>query len=142
MYARMGVQEYYFFTPNPDEIPEAPRLLGWREINGRAIPIEPDEQGRLWSEFLQSWLVSDGYNLRLYDRSGHRRLTEAEAERKARSGALAAADQALAQAQDARTAAQEAQAARRAAEARSARLEALLKARGIDTGSSPDDTAP
>ncbi|MEI7556732.1 hypothetical protein, partial [Candidatus Chlorohelix sp.] len=51
---------------------------------GEAAPIEPDEQGRLWSEELESWLAADGLFLRLYDRNGAMRLTKGEAEREGR----------------------------------------------------------
>ncbi|MEI7554232.1 hypothetical protein, partial [Candidatus Chlorohelix sp.] len=43
-------------------------------------PIEPDEQGRMWSEELESWLIEDGGYLRLYDHTGAMRLTKGEAE--------------------------------------------------------------
>ena len=39
-----------------------------------------DGQGRLWSQYLESFLVPDGKWLRLYDNMGQRRLTQAEAE--------------------------------------------------------------
>ena len=40
----------------------------------------PGPDGRLWSVQLDSWLVPDREYLRLYDRQGHLRLTQAEAE--------------------------------------------------------------
>jgi len=44
----------------------------------KEMPIGPS--GSLWSPHLQSWLVPDGANLRLYDHAGQMRLTHAEAE--------------------------------------------------------------
>lgn len=44
--------------------------------------------GRLWSPHLSSFLVPDSAYLRLYDRSGRLRLTEAEAEAEARRAAM------------------------------------------------------
>ena len=117
-YAAMGVEEYYFFTPDPGAIRGSPRLLGWRGVGGRAVPVELDEQGCLWSEWLQSRLVPEDHDLALYDIAGSRRLTAAEAA-EARSDRLVAEKSA-------------AEAAERAAQARSDRLEALLKAHGID----------
>jgi hypothetical protein len=46
----------------------------------RPMPIGPD--GRLWSNHLESFLVPDEAYLRLYDRYGQLRLTEAEEERR------------------------------------------------------------
>ncbi len=42
------------------------------------LPV--DAGGRLWSPSLDSFLVPEREYLRLYDRNGQRRLTEAEAE--------------------------------------------------------------
>lgn len=42
--------EYFFYDP------DARRLYGWRLRSGRYEPIEPDANGRLWSEVLQLWL--------------------------------------------------------------------------------------
>jgi hypothetical protein len=52
----------------------------------RAMPV--DVSGRLWSPSLDSFLVPEREYLRLYDRNGQPRLTEAEAEAR-RAEALA-----------------------------------------------------
>ncbi len=39
----------------------------------------PDQEGHLWSQRLESFLVPDGVYLRLYESNNQRRLTEAEA---------------------------------------------------------------
>ncbi len=44
----------------------------------RAMPLHLD--GRLWSRYLESFLVPDGEFLRLYDTAGQLRLTKAESE--------------------------------------------------------------
>ena len=43
-----------------------------------------DQRGWIWSAELESWLVSDGSLLRLYDRDGLMRMTEGEAQRAAK----------------------------------------------------------
>jgi len=83
-YARMGVQEYFAYDPNEPALPRSKsrRLFGWQLDPQRGImrPLTPGAGGELWSEQLQSWLVSDGAYLRLYDRDGQLRLTGQEAE--------------------------------------------------------------
>jgi len=84
-YERMGIPEYFVCDPHPVQVwkyqwLERGRLVGWRfdPIVRRFDPIEPDEQGRLWSEGLDSWLVMEGHGnreLHLYDQSGNLRLT-------------------------------------------------------------------
>lgn len=82
-YYRMGVEEYYLYDPEaPQHLKyKGRRLVGWQLNRDKKMleEIQPDEQGRLWSEQLQSFLVPEGDNLRLYDSEGQRRLTEAEA---------------------------------------------------------------
>jgi Uma2 family endonuclease len=79
-YAAMGVQEYFLYDPNePPLWRMGSRLMGW-QVQGDLRELEVDEQGRLWSEQLESFFVPDGEFLRLYDRDGHRRLTKEEAE--------------------------------------------------------------
>lgn len=65
------------------------RLRGWRLTEGALVEQAPDEQGRLWSSELESYLVADGALLRLTDRDGQLRLTEGEAERAAKEAAWA-----------------------------------------------------
>ena len=85
-YAALGVQEYYAYDPN--EPPNWPtghgRLRGWQRTNSGFIEQPPMRDGRLWSPELASWLIPDGFYLRLADRVGVIRLTEGEAERLAR----------------------------------------------------------
>ena len=89
-YAQMGVEEYFAYDPNEPPLRRrtAPRLYGWHLSPGtgkpqmQALPV--GSQGRLWSAHLDSFLVPDGELLRLYDRQGHLRLTQAEDEAEAR----------------------------------------------------------
>ncbi len=83
-YAAMGVQEYFAYDPHkrPLAPATAQRLFGWRlhprEATMRQLSLR--QRGYLLSIELDSRLVPDGRWLRLYDRSGHLRLTEAETE--------------------------------------------------------------
>jgi Uma2 family endonuclease len=87
-YARMGVEEYFAYDPHDPPLARATarRLFGWQlDKNARVmreIPMEPG--GRLWSPHLDSFLVSEGEYLRLYDSHGQLRLTAADAEAEAR----------------------------------------------------------
>ena len=86
------VAYYYDFHPTDD--PNEPRigretarrLFGWQLDQTRRamreMPVGPG--GRLWSPQLDNFLVPDAEFLRLYDRTGQRRLTQAEAEAEAR----------------------------------------------------------
>ncbi len=82
-YARMGVQEYYAYDPNEPSIRRGTvsRLMGWQlDSNGkRMVEMTANQDGWLWSEQLESWLVPDQSYLRLYDRQHHLRLTGEEA---------------------------------------------------------------
>ncbi|HZU00089.1 MAG TPA: Uma2 family endonuclease [Ktedonobacteraceae bacterium] len=81
-YAHMGVQEYFAYDPHkcPLALATAQRLFGWRLSPRDATmrPLSRRQRGYLLSIELDSRLVPDGRWLRLYDRSGHLRLTEAE----------------------------------------------------------------
>ncbi len=84
-YALMGVQEYFAYDPNepPLRRDTSRRLFGWQLDKGRPeMPVDPD--GRLWSPHLDSFLIPDMDYLRLCERNGQLRLTEAEAEAEAR----------------------------------------------------------
>jgi hypothetical protein len=85
-YPRIQVREYFAYDPNvPQYYDIAPvRLKGWRYENGQPIEIQPNDEGWLWSNELDSYLVPDGTILRLHDREGNRRLKESEAERAAK----------------------------------------------------------
>jgi Uma2 family endonuclease len=82
-YALMGVEEYFFYDPDdsPNWKERRHKLLGWHfnKATGAIREIPADEQGRLWSQHLESFLVPDGMYLRLHDHNHQRRLTEAEA---------------------------------------------------------------
>jgi Uma2 family endonuclease len=66
--------------------PDADRLYGWRLIDRDYTPLEPDENGRLWSAELDGWigrwkgvyLGQDAVWLRLYDAEGNLLPTEGE----------------------------------------------------------------
>src|SRR5881227_544329 len=83
-YARMGVQEYFAYDPHEPPIPRSAnrRLFGWKLDQNRQSMKEMSigPSGSLWSPHLQSWLVPDVANLRLYDHAGQLRLTHAEAD--------------------------------------------------------------
>ena len=94
IYAKMGVSEYYAFDPRPTamrprEEREKPPLRGWSCAEGVAHEMQADQQGRMWSPALESFIVADQNYLRLRDASGARRLTGEEAERAAKERALA-----------------------------------------------------
>ena len=95
-YRLLGVKEYFAYDPVgfwQRGGRGMSRLRGWRYIDGKTQEIKPDEQGRLFSEELDSYLVEDGGYLRLYDRQGNRRLTKTEAAQAARDQAQTARDQ-------------------------------------------------
>lgn len=88
IYSRMGVKEYLFYDPRP-EVSDPSRLLGWRTAHGRPAVLRPDEEGRLWSDVLESYLSTDGVRLQLTSRMGEPRLTDAEAAEQERDELLA-----------------------------------------------------
>ena len=81
-YAHMGVQEYFAYDPYEPLLPESGsrRLFGWQldPDKRRMKAMSPASDGSLWSQHLESRLVPDGYNLRLYDEHNQMRLTGAE----------------------------------------------------------------
>lgn len=88
-YGLMGVSEYFFYAPDPLVLGKQfvfSQLLGWQwnQTTGKMEQMQPDEQGRLWSQQLESYLVPDGTHVRFFDRWGHLRLTGEEAERQAK----------------------------------------------------------
>jgi len=92
-YGLMGVKEYFAYDPNERSLlskETSRRLWGWQLDKGsgqmRTMPAQVD--GRLWSRYLESFLVPDREYLRLYDTAGQLRLTKAEAEAR-RAEALA-----------------------------------------------------
>ncbi len=74
----LKAKEYIVFDPHEKQLWQGSRLKAWRLQNNEYVPLPEDEQGRLWSEVLQSWLVVEGRYLRLYDAQGERRLTQLE----------------------------------------------------------------
>jgi Uma2 family endonuclease len=80
-YQQWGVAEYFAYDPRPRRRKKTePRLWGWRRNQGGVFEeIKAQADGRMWSEQLDSWLVPDGENLKLYDQQGNLRLTKAEA---------------------------------------------------------------
>jgi Uma2 family endonuclease len=80
-YARMGVKEYFAYDPHLPPLlrTTSRRLWGWQLVRRTMREIEPQPDGSLWSQYLESFLVPDGHFLRLYDNEGQRRLTQAEA---------------------------------------------------------------
>jgi Uma2 family endonuclease len=87
-YASMGVEEYFVYDPHdPPSWRDIPRrLVGWQldRATQAMRELSPDEQERLWSVQLDSWLVPDQMYLRLFDRYHHLRLTGEEAQAQAR----------------------------------------------------------
>jgi hypothetical protein len=87
IYGDIGIKEYYAFDPYEPLLPLSSKqggpLFGWhrdaRTGLMREVALKPSG---IWSPGLDSYLVPDGEYLRLYDRSGNRRLTEAEQETK------------------------------------------------------------
>jgi len=89
IYARMGVREYFVFDPQPglgvwtNQWRAKERLIGWRlQADGSYVELAKDEQGRMWSEELESWLVLDpakNEQLLLYSAEGELRVNKAEA---------------------------------------------------------------
>jgi Uma2 family endonuclease len=83
LYAEMGVTEYYAFDPHKRYASYRTRwqeqgpLLGWHYKSPDHYYRVRPENGRMWSEQLDSWLVVDGKLLRLYTRDGQLRLDEA-----------------------------------------------------------------
>src|SRR5437588_5934614 len=70
-YAQMGVVEYFAYDPHEPTVVNRgmPRLWGWRrdKSSTEMVRLVADAKGRLWSEELESWLVPEGPDLRLYD---------------------------------------------------------------------------
>ncbi len=127
-----GVSEYFAYDPQRLWQNATTQLRGWRYQNGLMLELQPDSQGRLWSEELESWLTPDGAYLRFYDRDGKLRLTAREAalEEKAEADLRRAEAQQLAQTakRRAQVAQQHAQAAQLQTEGeRTAKEAALLQ---------------
>ncbi len=78
-YEAWEIAEYFAYDPRERKSEsQAPRLYGWRLVGGKYEQLKADSAGRMWSEQLDSWLVPDEKMLRLFDRDGNQRLTDAE----------------------------------------------------------------
>lgn len=89
-YGQMGVQEYFVYDPKRLQLWSGARLRGWLyNSEGQVQPVEADENGWLWSNELQAWLVDDRPYLRLYDSQKQLILTKAEAQQTALQELLA-----------------------------------------------------
>src|SRR5712691_8327226 len=135
-YAQMGVQEYFAYDPNVPALRRAAsqRLFGWQlgTDNPQMSALSAGADGRLWSAHLESFLVPEGELLRLYDRQGHLRLTQAETEAEARRAETRRAEiEARARRVETRRAEIEAE-ARRAETKRAEILAEKLRSLGID----------
>ncbi len=87
-YESWGVKEYFVYDPRSRiRKRKEPVLKGWRLAGGRYEPLELEENRRMWSEELDSWLVVDGKSIWLEDRLGQRWLNEGEEEKAERQAA-------------------------------------------------------
>lgn len=133
-YGIMGVSEYFAYDPNVPQVWNnvSTRLRGWRYAEGKAQEIPPDEQGWLWSEELQSWLVPNNCLLQLHDSEFRLRLTDYEAQEQATKMAEAREQAALEREQVALVEKEKAQAEKEKAQAELAKLLERLRQQGID----------
>ena len=85
-YERGGVPNYFVFDPNrpqawDEEWRKQGRLLGWQlDETGHYIAL-PLIDGQMWSKQLDSGLMVQGTNLRLFDPRNQLRLTQSEYDR-------------------------------------------------------------
>lgn len=85
LYAKWGVKEYFVYDPRPrTRKTKMRRLWGWQNRDGQVVEMVLEKDNSLWSNELESRLIPDGVYLRLYDKDGNLRLTEAETERQKR----------------------------------------------------------
>lgn len=81
VYEKIGVTEYFAFDPHQPTFwtkdwKKENRLVGWRlNAEGKYERISKNEDGWLWSEQLNSFLVVENQYLRLYDENRQLRLT-------------------------------------------------------------------
>jgi len=78
-YRLLGAKEYFAYDPQGLWTNSTVRLRGWRYQNSVSEELMSDNQGRLWSNELQSWLKPDDAYLRLYDQHNNLRLKGEEA---------------------------------------------------------------
>lgn len=84
LYERVGISEYFIIDSTLRD--RRFRLLGYRlDGFGHYRPIEPDTEGRFFSESLGLWfqIAEDGERVLLFDSKGRRLLTSAEEQERA-----------------------------------------------------------
>jgi len=82
LYELLGVQEYALFAPEPSAT--LPALQGYRRgAEGRFVPWQPDDQGRLRSAVLALDLVAEGLDIRAQRLNGTPLLTPEQADLRA-----------------------------------------------------------
>ncbi len=128
--------EYFWFDPDGQE------FAGFSLVRGQYEPIEPTEQGWLWSEQLQMYLGVYEQRLRFFEADGQLVPTPDEAAIAAQQSAIAAQQSAIAFQQSAIAAEQNAAAAEQnaiaaeqnaaAAEQRATQLANKLRELGVD----------
>ncbi|GAK58875.1 hypothetical protein U27_05850 [Candidatus Vecturithrix granuli] len=137
LYAALGVQEYFIFDPLREYVGKA--MMGFRLEHHEYVPLEPDQQGCLWSQELEVLLRSEDEILRIIDPhtgkavpSLEEAIVWAEQEaRRAEQETQRAKQEAQRAEQEAQRAEQEAQRAEQERQ-RSERLAAQLRALGIE----------
>lgn len=83
-YEAMGIKEYFVFDPHVPTVwtrrwKQENRLMGWRlNADGKYERIPKNEDGWMWSEQLEHWLVVNGRFLELYDINRDRFLKDSE----------------------------------------------------------------
>jgi Uma2 family endonuclease len=79
-YAWLGVGEYFAYDPlGVWEGMGGLRLRGWRRnVTGQAVELPPNEDGWIWSNELECWLVADRQYLRFYTVAREQILSEGE----------------------------------------------------------------
>jgi hypothetical protein len=90
LYARLGIREYFMFDPDHEYLD--PPLQGYRLTSTGYVPIELDEEKRLFSEELELRLQSEGGLLQFFCRDTGQRLLTAEERARAESDARRAAE--------------------------------------------------
>jgi Uma2 family endonuclease len=79
-YEAWATEEYFAYDNRPRlRRRSAQRLLGWRlNRQGKYEVIKAENDGRMWSEQLQCWLVPDDLKLRLYSADNKMLLSKSE----------------------------------------------------------------
>lgn len=125
LYAQLGVREYFVYDVEHEELD--PALVGYQLADGEYVPMQPDNEGRLYSREMQLALQEIKGTLRLINpRTGEILKTYTESE-EARAGAEEQVREAEEQVREAEIRAAQEHQARLAAEAEAARLRAELE---------------